>query len=491
MADAPILDTGYEAPPKEGDLPVNATTTENGTAPEGVQPGTEAQTPPQPDLEAEELRQRYEQNPGLQRIDEVAKTGIVNEYAERTNLPDDKVNALKKRFADKSPQQLSEYIAKQHFLQELQIEHNLTDNEVAEFEAFFEGRSIEEVAQYCAGLIPDFVVGETDFGVMQPEKKASSGDGATDAENADDDENTDENAPKAPPNPDEAVEAEENQSAQEKEKSGATPAEQIHRQKAWAAFLETQKNHPDVAKQLAIRYPDLNFYDPQAMQEWAGRHPEEWQQIQAEFEDFFNNFYLPKLNPGEVAGQNDSLFGQLKQLGFDAATYSWQKSDITTLMQTILLSNSYRSGNAEIFSSSPELDKGTAIDINRFKEMANWSGSGEKKGDNRRKWMLMCALIARQLKGTSLEEMNPVEWTDEKELTDTQIKEHMQELYEASAVAGKAVINDAIKNAFDAKNGNAELTKPSFVDDCHVSADLMAHLQMMGNHIDFVENFFR
>lgn len=413
--------------------------------------------------------------------------------------------------ADQPPQfaterEAAEYKSKELIYEDLKEEFEMSDAEVAQLRAEYGDKPLQELVAFYYELFPEAVINRVK---KAPGEQLTTSDDPTAAENltdpdaiteaqdeaeaeqpaaepADEDELPDEVAIPLEAREDQVEQVDSDAKEADAQETARNVVERAHRQKAWVEF---RKKHLDnvIAKQFADKYPQGAKYDDLTDDEKAV--------VLEAFEDFWSRDYLPNVGEGEFDGEAKTLRQRMLKAGIDLGSEVWQKgassTDAITLMRTLLLQDTYRSGHAgEVFVKS-ESDKGTGIDVTHFKEMCNWSEATDKKGENKRKWMLLCGLLYRQLQQVNGDSpINLTEWINPDKLDDGEIKTHMEELYEMCVVSGKDKVNKALVDAFDPKNGNAELKKPSFLTEVHATNDLIVHFEMMANHSDYLQNFF-
>lgn len=289
-----------------------------------------------------------------------------------------------------------------------------------------------------------------------------------------------------PPTPEQSAIRPETKGAESEETEAtsrvAAYIERQHRQKAWQVF---RRSH--MAALVQELFPESYLPDVP----FEGLKEEDQNEIIAQFELFFKNDYLPKLTKEEFDAESKTFAQKIKEWGLEFFLKGEASSSMPDFLRALLLGEGYRSGaSSEAFGYNAESDAGKhQLDVGDFRELCNWSEAEDKKEDNRRKWMLLCALIFRRLQGDT-PTLNPIEWTDEKALTDAEMRKHISEFYEACMVAGKEGVSHALKNALDPENGNAEFTRPAYLDDAIPSVALISHLQMLANHTDYLQSFF-
>lgn len=372
--------------------------------------------------------------------------------------------------------------------------------------------SLEELFDFYTDLYPDFVndlntLEEAIHTVVLQEATAHAEAQAAEKEQDDTREGDDageevpveESAPEAisPEGEDDATEAKDavtEESETPEQKSMRQAKELVQRQAAWDIY---RKNHLEtfIKENLVdeTKYPPDKF--PNGPQ-YEDLDDEDKAKVEAAFKEFWTQDYLPENADTEFADQDqDSLRQALKKLGKEIWVKGASTTDASTLLRTLFLQGAYHSGghSSEAFAQD-ENDRGTAIDVARFREMCGWK-DGEGSEDNKKKWMQLCAIIYNQLQKADNNEGEVVavsEWTDGEALEPNEMKEHMEELYEACVTSGKEKVNRALVEAFDTtKNGGIALTKPGVLGgEVHASQELIVHFQMMANHSDYLQNFF-
>lgn len=510
-----------------------ATSQDASGQPEGEDTSQTEQHPPQEEQLTPQEKNAYEKlaenDPALHKVLELGKESIYQHIQEKDDLEDWQVELIRQRFAKEQPKDVVEYVTKLRMLKDLQEEHGLSDDEIVDWEQAFNEMSVAEVQQYMDGLVPDFIAEGYQLDIR----------GETDDD--DQEETSDDPEEKAedplPKDQVEQVEAAGEDKTKEAELTAqaAKAVEQLAKVTAWKEYAKLypppQEPREFLDEDKKVPNPDYQaekqLYEA-AMIEYRKAFDQFWQEkflpkIKAEQEFIKDNPKPPEKlpdgsdNPEYAAwvqklnefsetfdaqsttnadafkDKGKTLAQQAKEAGLDYLFTHYTNSDLSTTFKAIFgTHDSYRAGNVNWVEADHGESTGKTIDVLGFKEMVGWSSDKEKGENNKKRWLLLCSLMGRQLKGTKLENLNPDDWLSEDGLKDHKVKEHMLLFYEESVKAGKGNVDKALNKAFEDPKaqayGNIVLRKPG--QDVQVTSELMAHIQMMGNHIDHVQNFF-
>lgn len=393
--------------------------------------------------------------------------------------------------APETPQQKAEKKASRRFYLILKEDFGLTDEELAKLHEEYDSKSFEEFLEFYNTLTPDWVYDPVTNDFDNPEltaqkaqhdQPAGERDPATDAAaKGDGAESAEPENAEVPPVPDDVAEVEvTGEQTPETQSSDALSqaVDDMYRNAAWKEFYKN--NLPAI---LEEKFGAGTTYD--------SLDDEGKKIVEAEFKTFLKETFLPKVAAGEFDDQQErSLLESMKAAGMEWMIKGYTSGDMTTFMKNFFLQDAYRSGaEASSFAYNEGADKGKAVDVLDLKEICEWSNEKGSTDKNKENWMLLCALIYRQLQDDG-EKIDLKTWTSPDQLELGEMKKHMNELFEKCVTSGKSKVNEALVKAFDSENGNSTFKKPSFAEG-YATQNLIAHFQMMANHSDYTENFFR
>lgn len=388
-----------------------------------------------------------------------------------------------------TPQQIAEQKARRRMFLILAEDYNLKDEALKKLHEQYDDQPLDSLIEFYNDLTPNWVYDPIAQSFDNPallEQQAPDTAAAEDAgEEAEPPATEDEEgAEEAPAPADDVGEVEQvGEATKETEETAAVSKviDSVYRQKAWQEFRSTIL--PDMIQtKFGDKYPpgtqfeDLDEEDQEAIKE--------------EFQLFLQKNFMPRVAAGEFSDEKTkkTFLQKLKAAGIETIGKGIEGSSMVAFMRNLLLQDAYHSGSeVSGFTYEDGSDKGEAVDVQDFKELCNWSKEDGKTDKNKENWMLLCALLYRQLQET--DKISTEEWTKPEALDLNNIKKHMNELFELCVESGKTKVNESLVKAFDSENGNTRFKKPRFAE-AHATKNLIVHFQMMANHSDYADSFF-
>jgi len=401
-----------------------------------------------------------------------------------TPLQPESATAPERPQEPETPQQKAERKAKGRLFLLLEDGYDLNDAEMATLHEQYDNLPIDELAELYNVYTPDWVFDPVTNEFSNPLGTAGEtpAEDTPNGEKAADDDVAETEAEPLPFDNIESVEPKGEKSPETQTADGTSKAiEALYRDAAWKEFYK--KNLPSIIEEkFKNKYPPATKYE--------ALDDEDKAIVEAEFKTFLKEVFMPKVAAGEFGkDQEKSFIDSLKAGGMEWMVKGYEGGDMATFFKNFFLQDAYRNGaEASSFTYNEAEDKGEAIEVKDLKELCNWSEEQGMTEQNKQNWMMLCALIYRELQDTNKIDLRT--WTSKDQLDTNSMKKHMAELFELCTASGKGKVNEALVKAFEPENGNSTFRKPGFTD-AYATQNLIAHFQMMANHTDYTENFFR
>ena len=389
----------------------------------------------------------------------------------------------------KTPQQKAEQRVRDRFFRILEEDWDLTDNELEELRREYDNQPLDAFVEFYNTLTPNWVYDPTTQDFNNPDLASQTASEGNPETNATVDQPTQEakdavdgGVPAIPENVAQFEVAGENTPETQSTDGTSKAIEALYRDAAWKEFYKT--NLPGfIQDKFKGNYPNGAKYEDLTNDEKSV--------VEAEFKTFLKDTFLPNVAAGEFGLKNQkTLLESLSAGGMEWMVKGLKSSDVVAFMKNLFLQDAYRSGvEAGTFAHNKDEDKGKAVDVRDLKELCRWSNETGSTGKNKKNWMMLCGLIYRELQDDD-EKIDPRTWAAEDKLDVDEMKKHMDELFQKCVTSGKTRVNEALVKAFEPENRNSAFSKPSYTQG-YATPNLIAHFQMMANHGDYTENFFR